>query len=151
MGVFTKGWMELLVAGGMKYHRARSLTGELSQVISESRSAIAKERNESARNARVEKQKEEREELRKEVKELWDRDRRAMTLRAKYPLAYYLESNKRMLSYRNVRRRAEERVCAREAREKRQAELRAQSQEQKRRAQRIDSGWHLTREAANDG
>jgi hypothetical protein len=43
-------------------------------VISESRSAIAKERNESARsNKRVEKQKEEREELlRKEVKELWD-------------------------------------------------------------------------------
>jgi hypothetical protein len=40
-------------------------------VISESRSAIAKERNESARSKRVEKQKEEREELRKEVKELW--------------------------------------------------------------------------------
>ena len=83
MGVFTKGWMELLVAGGMKCHRARSLTGKLSQVISESRSAIAKERNESARNARVEKQKEEREELRKAVKELWDRDRRSMTLRVK--------------------------------------------------------------------
>jgi hypothetical protein len=29
----------LLVAGGMKYHRARSRTGKLSQVISESRSA----------------------------------------------------------------------------------------------------------------
>jgi len=140
MGVFTKGWMELLVAGGMKYHRARSLTGKLSQVISESRSAIAKERNESARNARVEKQKEEREELRKEVKELWDRDRRSMTLRAKYPLTYYLESNKRMLGYRNVRRRAEERACAREAREKRQADLRAQSQERKRREQRIADG-----------
>jgi SMC interacting uncharacterized protein involved in chromosome segregation len=95
--------MELLVAGGMKYHRARSLTGNLSQVISESRSAIAKERNESARNARVEKQKEEREELSKEVKELWDRDRRSMTLRVKHPLAYYLlESNKKMLTYRNA-------------------------------------------------
>jgi hypothetical protein len=70
MGVFTRGWMDLLVAGGMGYHRARSLTGKLSQVISESRSAIAKERNDSARNTRVEKQKEEREELRKEVKEL---------------------------------------------------------------------------------
>jgi len=34
-----------------------------------------------------------------------------------------LESNKRMLGYRNVRRRAEERACAREAREKRQADL----------------------------
>ena len=91
-------------------------------------------------HARVEKQKEEREELRKEVKELWDRDRRSMTLRAKYPLAYYLESSKRMLSYRNVRRRAEERACAREAREKRQADLRAQSQERKRREQRIADG-----------
>ena len=63
-----------------------------------------------------------------------------MTLRAKYPLAYYLESSKRMLSYRNVRRRAEERACAREAREKRQADLRAQSQERKRREQRIADG-----------
>ena len=54
-------WIDLLVAGGMEYHRARSLTGKLSQVISESRSAIAKERNESARSKRVEKQEEERE------------------------------------------------------------------------------------------
>jgi hypothetical protein len=45
-----------------------------------------------------------------------------MTLRAKYPLTYYLESNKRMLGYRNVRRRAEERACAREAREKRSSQ-----------------------------
>jgi hypothetical protein len=46
-----------------------------------------------------------------------------MTLRVKHPLVYYLESNKMMLSYRNMKRRAEERVCAREAREKRQADL----------------------------
>jgi hypothetical protein len=85
MEVFTRGWMDLLVAGGMEYHRARSLTGKLSQVISESRSEIAKERNESARSKKVEKQEEEREELRKEVKELWDSDRRSMTLRVKYP------------------------------------------------------------------
>ena len=70
----------------MGYHRARSLTGKLSQVISESRSAIVKERNESARSKGVEKQEEEREELRKEVKELWDSDRRSMTLRIKHPL-----------------------------------------------------------------
>jgi hypothetical protein len=99
MGVFTRGWMDLLVAGGMEYHRARSLTGKLSQVISESRSAIAKERNESARSKRVEKQKKEKEELRKEVKELWDSDRRSMALRVKHPLVYYLESNERMLNY----------------------------------------------------
>jgi hypothetical protein len=47
-------------------------------VITESRSAIAKEQNESARSKRVEKQKEEREELRKEAKALWDRDRRSI-------------------------------------------------------------------------
>jgi hypothetical protein len=58
-------------------------------VISESRSAIAKERNESARSKRVEKQEEGREELRKEVKELWDRDRRSMTLRIKHPQRQY--------------------------------------------------------------
>jgi hypothetical protein len=52
-----------------------------------------------------------------------------MTLRAKHPLVYYLESNKMMLNYRNVRRRAEERVCAREVREKQQADLRVQIQE----------------------
>jgi hypothetical protein len=50
-----------------------------------------------------------------------------MTLRVKHPLVCYLESNKRMLTYRNVRRRAEERVCAMEAREKRQADIRVQS------------------------
>jgi hypothetical protein len=111
MGVFTRGWMDLLVAGGMQYHRARSLTGKLSRVISESRSAILKQRNESARNKGVEKQREEREELRKEVKELWDRDRRSMTLRAKHPLVYYMEINKRMLNYRNVRRLVRKRGC----------------------------------------
>jgi hypothetical protein len=51
--------MDLLVAGGMEYHRARSLTGKLSQVISENRSAIAKEQNESARSKMVENQEEE--------------------------------------------------------------------------------------------
>jgi hypothetical protein len=109
--VSFKRALGVLVAGGMKYHRAHSLTAKLSQVLSESRSAIAKERNETARSKRVEKQEEERKELRKAVKELWERHRRSMTLRVKHPLVYYLESNKRMLNYRNasVRRRAEER------------------------------------------
>jgi hypothetical protein len=63
------------------------------------------------------------------------RGRRSMTMRAKHSLVYYLESNKRMLNYRNVRRRAEERVCARpsEVREKRQADLRVQSREREQR------------------
>jgi hypothetical protein len=53
--IYERGWMDLLVAGGMEYHRARSLTGKFSQVISKSRSAIAKERNKSARSKRVDK------------------------------------------------------------------------------------------------
>jgi hypothetical protein len=71
MGVFTRGWMDLLVAGGMEYHRACSLAGKLSQVISEGRSAIAKERNESARQEQEGRKTggREREELRKEAKE----------------------------------------------------------------------------------
>jgi hypothetical protein len=63
-----------------------------------------------------------------------------MTMRIKHPLVHYLESNKRMLSYRNVGRRAEERVCAREAREKRQEDMRVQSRERKLREQRIAAG-----------
>jgi hypothetical protein len=75
-----------------------------------------------------------------------------MALRVKHPLVYYLGSNKRMLNYRNVRRRAEERVCAREAREKRQADLRAQSTEPGAGAAGAkDGGWNLIREAANIG
>jgi hypothetical protein len=75
--------------------------------------------------------------MRKAVKELWDRDRRSMTLRVKHPLVYYLEINNRLLNYRNVRHRAEERVCAREARERRQADLRVQSPEREQRERRI--------------
>ena len=77
---------------------------------------------------------------------MWDRDRRSMTLRAKHPLVYYLESNKRMLNYRNVRRRAEERVCARKAREMRQADLRAQSQEREQRERRMAAGTLVVRQ-----
>ena len=70
-----------------------------------------------------------------------------MTLRVKHPLVYYLESNKMMLYYRNVRRRAEERVCAREAREKRQADLRVvQSQEREQRERRIAAGTLVVRQ-----
>jgi hypothetical protein len=59
-------------------------------------------------------------------------------LRVKHPLVCYLESNKRMLNYRNVRRRAEERVCAMEARV---GGARA--------AGAKDVGWNLSREAEN--
>jgi hypothetical protein len=47
MGVFSRGWMDMLIlAGGMSYHSG--LTGKISKVITECRSEIAKERNERA-------------------------------------------------------------------------------------------------------
>jgi hypothetical protein len=53
-----------------------------------------------------------------------------------------------MLNDRNVRRRVRKRgyVCAREAREKRQADLRVQ-QSGARAAGAKDGGWNLSREA----
>jgi hypothetical protein len=60
-------------------------------------------------------------------------------------IVYYLESNKRVLNYRNVRRRAEERVCDREASEKRQADLRVQSRERQQRERRIAAGTLVVR------
>jgi hypothetical protein len=53
-----------------------------------------------------------------------------------------------MLNYKNVRRRAEERVCAREAREKRQADLRVQSQEREQRERRMVAGTLVVRQRA---
>ena len=40
MGVFSRGWREMLIAGGMSYHSARRLTGKISKVITECRSEI---------------------------------------------------------------------------------------------------------------
>ena len=44
MGVFDRGWMRLLEAGGMSYQRARRLTKRLCRVIQECRAAVAKRR-----------------------------------------------------------------------------------------------------------
>jgi hypothetical protein len=52
MGVFDRGWMELLQAGGMSYARARRLTKRLCNVIRESKSEIARARNERQRQER---------------------------------------------------------------------------------------------------
>merc|ERR1712185_17752 len=60
MGVFDRGWMELLQAGGMSYARARRLTKRLCGVIRESRSEIARARNERQQQER-QRNKEERE------------------------------------------------------------------------------------------
>jgi hypothetical protein len=76
--------------GGVSYHSASKLTGKLSKIITECRSAIAKERKERARSVPVQKQKQEgREELIKVVKKLWEweweEDKRSVTrLRLKF-------------------------------------------------------------------
>ena len=106
MGVYSRGWMEMLIAGGMSYHSARKLTGKLSKIITECRSDIAKERNERARSVQVEKKKEEREELIKVVKKLWEEDKRSVTEGFKLPLEKYLHSMRKMLSYKNQREKA---------------------------------------------
>ena len=53
MGVFDRGWMRLLEAGGMSYQRARRLTKRLCRVIQECRAAVAKRRNERQREVRA--------------------------------------------------------------------------------------------------
>ena len=42
MGVFSKSWMKLLVAGGPTFKRARIVTGMISAIITECRCAVAK-------------------------------------------------------------------------------------------------------------
>jgi hypothetical protein len=48
MGVFSKSWIKLLVAGGLTFKRARIVTGKISAVITECRCAVAKARHERA-------------------------------------------------------------------------------------------------------
>jgi hypothetical protein len=46
MGVFSRSWMKLLIAGGLTYKRARIVTGKISAVITECRCAVVKVRHE---------------------------------------------------------------------------------------------------------
>jgi hypothetical protein len=48
MGVFSKSWTKLLVAGGLTFKRARIVTGKTSAVITECRCAVANVRHERA-------------------------------------------------------------------------------------------------------
>jgi hypothetical protein len=48
MGLFSRSWMKLLVAGGLTYKRARIVTGKTSAVITECRCAVAKVHHERA-------------------------------------------------------------------------------------------------------
>jgi hypothetical protein len=70
MGVFSKSWMKLLVAGGLTFKRARIVTGEISAIITECRCAVAKVRHERAAMEGAEAAKRRQEQLEKEVREL---------------------------------------------------------------------------------
>jgi hypothetical protein len=50
MGVFSRSWMKMLVAGGLTYKRACIVTGKASAVITGCRCAVAKVRHERAAN-----------------------------------------------------------------------------------------------------
>ena len=74
MGVFDRGWMELLQAGGMSYARARRLTKRLCRVIRESRSEIARARNERQQQERQRGREAKEKELNEAVTALHARD-----------------------------------------------------------------------------
>ena len=78
MGVFDRGWMELLQAGGMSYARARRLTKRLCRVIRESRSEIARARNERQQQERQRGREAKEKELNEAVTALHARDGEAM-------------------------------------------------------------------------
>ena len=78
MGVFSKSWMKLLVAGGLTFKRARIVTGKISAIITECRCAVAKVRHERAAMEGAEAAKRRQEQLEKEVREYHERDGRQM-------------------------------------------------------------------------
>jgi hypothetical protein len=73
MGVFSKSWMKLLVAGGPTFKRARIVTGKISAVITECQCAVAKVRHERAGKEGAEAAKRRQEQLEKEVREYHER------------------------------------------------------------------------------
>merc|ERR1712185_377184 len=104
MGVFDRGWMELLQAGGMSYARARRLTKRLCNVIRESRSEIARARNERQQREQQRSREAKERELNEAVRELHGRDAGATVT-----LERLLEGTWREREgYRRRRRRVEE-------------------------------------------
>jgi hypothetical protein len=94
MGVFSKSWMELLVAGGLTFKRARIciVTGKISAATTECHCAVAKVRHERAAKEGAEAAKRRQEQLEKEVCEFHERDRRQMGCGGKQPLDQLLAS-----------------------------------------------------------
>jgi hypothetical protein len=80
MGVFSKSWMKLLVAG------------KISAVITECRCAVAKVRHERAAKEGTEAAKRRQKQLEKEVREYHERDGRQMGSGRKQPLVQLLAS-----------------------------------------------------------
>jgi hypothetical protein len=86
MGVFSRSWMKMLVAGGLTYKRACIVTGKASAVITGCRCAVAKVRHERAAKEGAEVAKRRREQLEQEVREYHERDGRQMGSGGKQPL-----------------------------------------------------------------
>ena len=74
MGVFDRGWMELLQAGGMSYVRARRLTKRLCRVIGDCRAEIARARNQRQRQERQRRREETEREMNEAITRLHGRE-----------------------------------------------------------------------------
>jgi hypothetical protein len=136
MGVFDRGWMELLQAGGMSYARARRLTKRLCRVIRESRSEIARARNERQQRERQRSREAKERELNEAVTALHARDDGATVT-----LERLLESPWRVREgYRRRRERVEKEVVKerrRQAVERERLEVRRKRRKLGRKRERL--------------
>jgi hypothetical protein len=133
--------MELLVAGGLTYKRARIVTGKISAVITECRCAGAKARHERAAKDGAEAAIRRQEQLEKEVREFHERDGRQMGSSGKQLLDQLLASGAAHLRfYVRRRKRVEGDRANADEKEARMKELRARSRAGKERQARISEG-----------
>jgi hypothetical protein len=128
MGVVSKSWMKLFVAGGLTFKRARILTSKISAIITECQCAVAKVRHERAAKEGAEAAKRRQEQLEKEVREYHERDGRQMGSGGKQPLVQLLANGGAHLRcYVRRRKRVEDDRAKVAAEEARLNELRARS------------------------
>jgi hypothetical protein len=138
MGVFSKSWMKLLVAGGLTFKRARIVTSKISAIITECRCAVAKVRHERAAKEGAEAAKRRQEQQEREVREYHERDGRQMSSGGKQPLVQLMASGAaHQRCYVRRRKRVEDDRAKVAEEEVRVNELRARSRAGKERLARI--------------
>ena len=129
MGVFDRGWMELLQAGGMSYVRARRLTKRLCRVIGDCRAEIARARNQRQRQERQRRREETEREMNEAIERLHGRE-----LESTVTLERLLESPWRTkVSYRRRREHVEREAAKEVERRRLEGERVRRRQEQRRR------------------